>query len=219
MKIISSVIDFILHIDVHLSFLLTEYWSWLYGIVFLIIFVETWLVIMPFLPWDSLLFVAWSLAGAWHLNIVLLLLIVFVAAVIWDTVNYHIWKYFGNKMLKMKIFWRQLVKQEYVDRTQKFFDKHWKRTIILARFVPIVRTIAPFVAWIWNMKYRTFISYNIIWWFLWVFWLTLTWYFFGQIPFIKNNFEKVVLLIIFVSFIPVFYEYFKHKILKYKEKK
>ncbi len=211
MKYILWLVDFILNIDVHLQTLLSEYWMWLYGILFGIIFIETWLVLMPFLPGDSLLFVAGSLAGSGYLNIVSLLIILFIAAVAWDTVNYHIWKYFWHQMIKRKFFWRHIIKPEHIEKTKTFFDKYGKRTIILARFVPIVRTLAPFIAGIWNMSYRTFISYNIIGWFIRVVAITLAWYFFWQIPIVKNNFEKVVIGIILISLLPILIEYIKHK--------
>jgi len=211
MQYLMWIIDFILNIDVHLQTLLSEYWMWLYGILFAIIFVETGLVVMPLLPGDSLLFVAGSLAWGGYLNIVRLLCILFVAAVLGDTVNYHIGKHFGHYLTKKKIRGRYIIKPEYVEKTKTFFDKHGKRTIILARFVPIVRTLAPFVAGIWDMNYRTFLSYNIIWGFTRVFSVTLAGYFFWQIPMIKDNFEKVVILIILISLLPIIIEFIKHK--------
>jgi len=211
MKYILWIVDFIMHVDVHLQTLFTEYWMRLYGILFAIIFIETWLVVMPFLPWDSLLFVAGSFAGSWYLNIIYVLIILFIAAVVWDTVNYHIGKYFWHHIIKRKIRWRHIIKPDHIEKTKTFFDRHGKRTIILARFVPIVRTLAPFIAGIWNMSYRTFISYNIIGWFVRVVGITLMWYFFWQIPIVKNNFEKVVIGIILISLLPIFIEYIKHK--------
>ncbi len=204
-------IDFILNIDIHLQTLLNEYWMWLYGILFGIIFIETWLVLMPFLPGDSLLFVAGSLAGSWYLDIIPVLWILFIAAVAGDTVNYHIGKYFWHHMIKRKIWGRHIIKPEHIEKTKTFFDRHGKRTIILARFVPIVRTLAPFIAGIGDMSYRTFISYNVIGWFVRVVGITLVWYFFWQIPLVKNNFEKVVIGIILISLLPILMEYIKHK--------
>ncbi|MFZ2151309.1 MAG: DedA family protein [Candidatus Absconditicoccaceae bacterium] len=211
MKYLLGMIDFILNIDVHLQTLLSEYGMWLYGILFAIIFIETGLVLMPFLPGDSLLFVAGSLAGGGYLDIIPLLGILFIAAVAGDTVNYHIGKYFGHHMLKRKIGGRHIIKPEHIEKTKTFFDRHGKRTIILARFVPIVRTLAPFIAGIGNMSYRTFISYNMIGGFVWVVGITLVGYFFGQIPLVKNNFEKVVIGIILISLLPILIEYIKHK--------
>lgn len=210
MGAIRFLIDFILHIDVHLQALVLQYWGWVYGILFAIIFVETGLVIMPFLPGDSLLFVAGSLSGAWYLNIFYILPLVWVAAILGDAVNYHIGKYFGHHMLKRKLFGKHLIKPAHMEKTKHFFDKHGKKTIILARFVPIVRTLAPFVAGIWDMKYGVFFSYNVIWGTLWVVSITLVGYFFGQIELVKNNFEKVVFGIIFISILPILFEYAKH---------
>lgn len=146
----------------HLQVLLTEYGTWIYGILFAIIFIETGLVLMPFLPGDSLLFVVGSLAGAGYLHIVWVLALLFVAAVLGDSVNYHVGKYFGHRLLKRKIFGRLLIQPEHLQKTKDFFHKHGKKTIILARFVPILRTLAPFIAGIGEMDYRTFVSYNII---------------------------------------------------------
>lgn len=211
MQYLLGIMDFILHIDVHLQTLLSEYGIRIYGILFAIIFVETGFVVMPLLPWDSLLFVAGSMAWSGYLHIVRLLGLLFVAAVLGDMVNYYIGKYFWHRILKRKIRGRALIKPEYIEKTKIFFDDHGKKTIILARFLPIVRTFTPFVAGISHMNYRTFLSYNIIGGFLRVFSLTLAWYFFWQIPWVKNNFEKVVLLIIFISLIPVLFHYIKHK--------
>ena len=214
MEYLKTLIDFILHIDVHLEILLTNYGSWIYWILFAIIFIETGLVIMPFLPWDSLLFVAWSLAWWGYLNILILIPLLFIAAVIWDTVNYHIGKNFWKWMLTRKIRWRSLIKTSTLEKTKHFFDKYGKKAIVIARFVPIVRTIAPFVAWMSEMSYKSFLVYNVLWALLWVVPLTLAGYLFWQIPFIKEHFEKVVLLIIFVSILPIIIEYIKHKFKK-----
>jgi len=211
MEYISWIIDFTLHIDVHLQTLFMNYWSWLYGILFLIVFVETGLVVMPFLPGDSLLFVAWSLAWSGYLDVLLILLLLFVSAILWDTVNYHIGKYFWKIMMKWNIRGRSVINPHHIEKTKKFFEKHGKKSIVIARFVPIVRTIAPFIAGISEMPYKSFIAYNIIWAFLWVVPLTLAGYFFWQIPFVKDNFEKVVLGIIFISILPILIEYIKHK--------
>lgn len=219
MKYLIWIIDFILNIDIYLQTLLSEYWMWLYGILFAIVFIETGLVVMPFLPGDSLLFVAWSLAWAGYLNIVRLLCILLVAAVLGDTVNYHIGKYFWNYLTKRKIWGKYVIKPEYIEKTKIFFDKHGKKTIILARFVPIVRTLAPFVAGIGNMNYNTFLSYNIIGWVIRVFSITLAWYFFWQISLVKDNFEKVIILIILISLLPLFIEYLRHKWKKIQNKK
>ena len=214
MQYITQLIDFILHIDSHLEILVSEYGMRVYGILFAIIFVETGLVIMPFLPGDSLLFVAGSFAGSEYLSILPLLWLLLAAAIIGDAVNYHIGKYFGERILKRKLRGRHIIKPEHVEKTKEFFVKHGKRTIIIARFVPIVRTLAPFIAGVGDMNYRTFLSYNIIWGVAWVFSLTLAWYFFWQIPRVKENFEKVVLIIIAISVLPILFEYIKHKLAK-----
>lgn len=206
-----QLIDFILHIDEHLLNLANAYWNQLYLILFAIIFIETGLVIMPFLPWDSLLFAAWALAGMWKLNLIILLLIAFIAAVLGDTTNYFIWKYFSKYFLKLKIFWKNLVKQEDLNKTHQFFEKHGPKTIIIARFVPIVRTLAPFVAWTWNMNYSKFLTYNIVWGFIWTFGLILLGYFFWNLEPVKKNFEIVIFAIIGISILPMIYEYFQHK--------
>ncbi|MFA5747525.1 MAG: DedA family protein [Candidatus Absconditabacterales bacterium] len=211
MEYISGIIDFTLHIDVHLQELFINYGSLLYGILFVIIFVETGLVIMPLLPGDSLLFVTGSLAGSGYLKIELVLILLFTAAVLGDTVNYHIGKCFGKIMMKWKIKGRNIINPNHIEKTKKFFEKHGKKSIVIARFVPIVRTIAPFVAGVSEMPYKSFIAYNIIGAFLWIVPLTLAGYFFGQIPLVKNNFEKVVLGIIFISILPILIEYIKHR--------
>ncbi|MFA6256629.1 MAG: VTT domain-containing protein, partial [Candidatus Absconditabacterales bacterium] len=164
----------------------------------------------------SLLFVAGSFAGSGYLNIIPLLCLLLVAAILGDTVNYHIGKHFGRYLTTRKLRGRHIIKPEYIEKTKAFFEKHGKKTIILARFVPIIRTLAPFVAGIGHMSYRTFLSYNVIGGFVRVMGITLAGYFFGQIPLVKENFEKVVMLIIFVSLIPLIVEFVKHRFAKKK---
>ena len=207
---IRFLIDFVLHIDVHLQSLILQYWSWVYGILFLIIFIETGLVIMPFLPGDSLLFVAWSFAGMGMLKIEILLPLLIFAAILGDNTNYFIGKHLGIHVAKLHIWGHQLVKEKYIKKTEWFFEKYWTKAIIMARFVPIVRTCTPFVAGVWRMKYKTFFLYDCIGWVLWISALTLLWYFFGQISFVKDNFEKVIFGIIFISICPILFEYAKH---------
>ena len=199
-----------MHIDANFQLLLLKYGTRIYAILFLIIFVETGVVIMPFLPGDTLLFVAWSAAGAGHMSIWLILILAFIAAVVGDAVNYHIGKYFGHIVLARKIRGKQLVKQKYIHKTETFFEKYGKKTIILARFVPIVRTFAPFVAGIGDMPYSIFIIYNMIGGGLRVLALTLGGYFFGQISWVQANFEKVIRAILIISLLPIFFEYIKH---------
>jgi len=206
MDYLKAFLDFFLHLDQHLSEMIQQYGTMTYLILFAIIFVETGLVVMPFLPGDSLLFAAGTFAARGDLNIAALLGLLFVAAVLGDTVNYFLGKKVGLKVLKWKIRGRQLVKEKYIDRTHKFYEKHGPKTIILARFVPIVRTFAPFVAGIGTMNYWKFFSYNVIGGFIWVVALTLAGYFFGKHPWVSRNFEIVVLAIIFISVIPMIVE-------------
>ena len=208
-----ELIDFILHIDQHLGTFLVDYGPWVYGILFLIIFVETGVVIMPFLPGDSLLFAAGMLASQYpeSLNVWVVILLLILAAFLGDTANYIIGKYLGEKALNVKIFGRNFVKQEHIDKTHSFYEKYGPRTIIIARFVPIVRTLAPFVAGVGRMKYGTFLSYNIIGALIWVIGLTFAGYFLGNIPIIRDNFSKVVMLIILISVLPIIFEFVKNK--------
>jgi len=171
-----------------------------YAILFGIIFVETGLVFVPFLPGDSLLFAAGAFAALGNLNLLLVLGLMMVAAILGDTVNYWIGHFFGDRLVANP---RVPINKEHIEETQKFFDKHGGKTIILARFVPIVRTFAPFVAGIGRMKYSQFISYNVIGGVLWVLVATLAGFFFGNIPFVKENFSLVVLGIVVVSVVPM----------------
>lgn len=208
----SDFLDFFLHLDDKLFSIIQDYGTTTYVILFLIIFVETGLVIWPFLPGDSLLFAAGAFAGAGLLNIALIIILLFIAAFLGDTVNYLIGKKLGLRILQKKLkSGKQLVKQEYINKTHEFYDKHGPKTIILARFVPIVRTFAPFVAGIGEMNYSKFISYNIIGGAIWVTGLSLLGYFFGNIPIVKENFEIVILGIIFVSILPIIIEFIRHR--------
>jgi membrane-associated protein len=211
MEIIMQVLDFFLHLDKHLQDIIANYGLLTYAILFLIIFVETGLVIMPFLPGDSLLFAAGMFAAKGSFNIAILCVILFIAAFLGDFVNYFIGKFFGEQLLTFKLFGKQLVKAEHLDKTHAFYEKHGPKTIIIARFVPIVRTLAPFVAGVGKMNYKTFISYNIIGGAVWVVGLSLAGYFLGGFDIIKNNFEKVILGIIFISVVPIVVELIKGK--------
>lgn len=206
MEIIKFLIDFILHMDVHLNEIISNYGAWTYGILFFVIFMETGFVVTPFLPGDSLLFAAGTFAALGSLNPFYLFGLLSVAAILGDTVNYSIGAYIGERAFSGEI---KFLKQEYLDRTQKFYDKHGGKTIILARFVPIIRTFAPFVAGVGTMKYRRFITYNIIGGIVWVAIFTFLGYFFGNIDFVKKNFELVIFAIIFISFIPPVIEVIK----------
>lgn len=215
MEFLHAVLDFFLHLDDHLHRLILEYGVWIYLILFLIIFVETGLVIMPFLPGDSLLFAAGTfcagkaneLGEMASLNIFLLLGLLLVAAISGDALNYYLGKRIGLRVLKMKIGGRQLVSQKNIDKTNIFYEKHGPKTIIIARFVPIVRTFAPFVAGIGDMKYAKFFQYNVIGAVIWVVGVTLLGYFFGQLPIIQENFEIVIFGIIALSAAPYLIEY------------
>lgn len=207
-----ELLDFILHIDKHLNEFIIQYHNWVYLILFLIIFVETGLVVMPFLPGDSLLFVVGMFATQGALNIWWCLTILLAAAVLGDACNYYIGKYVGHHILGWKLFGRQLVKPGHLEKTQLFYKNHGSKTIIMARFVPLVRTFAPFVAGVGKMKYGTFLTFNLIGGVLWVFGLSLAGYFLGQVEFIHNNFEKVIFLIIILSVSPVVFTVLKNRL-------
>jgi len=208
MDFIKSIIDFILHIDTHLVELTNEYGLWIYAILFLIIFCETGLVVTPFLPGDSLLFAAGAITAmpGSELEVVTLGILLIIAAIIGDTVNYHIGKVIGTRVFTRDY---RFIKREHLRRTRLFYEKHGGKTIIYARFIPIIRTFAPFVAGIGTMSYRKFISFNIIGAIVWVVLFLGAGYLFGNIPFIKNNFSTVIIAIILVSLIPVVIEFFK----------
>lgn len=197
-------IDFILHIDQHLLEFIKNYDTWVYLLLFAIVFVETGLVIMPFLPGDSLLFAVGMFAAQGSLDISTALGLMFVAAVLGDSCNYMIGKYIGNKILNWRLFGHQLVKPEYLQKTHAFYEKYGSKTIVIARFVPFARTFAPFVAGVGKMDQRVFLTWNILGAILWVVGIGLLGFFLGNIPLVQNNFEKVVFIIIIVSVLPVF---------------
>jgi membrane-associated protein len=200
-ELIKSLIDFVLHIDQHLVEIVQDYQTWTYLILFLIIFAETGLVVTPILPGDSLLFAAGAIIAKPEtgLSIFLMLLLLCVAAILGDLVNYHIGKAIGYKAFSGKY---RLLKVEYLQKTQQFYEKHGGKTIIYARFIPIIRTFAPFVAGIGTMSYAKFASFNIIGGIAWVTSFLLIGYFFGGLPIIKSNFTYVVFAIIFFSILP-----------------
>ena len=201
MNFVTFLVDLFLHLDKHLSAVITQYGVWTYGLLFVVIFIETGLVVTPFLPGDSLLFAAGTFAALGSLDIWLLFLLLAAAAVLGDTVNYWIGHYLGARAYNIK--W---IKREYLDRTRGFFDKYGRGTIFLARFVPIVRTFAPFVAGIGKMSYPAFISYNIFGGIVWVALFTFAGYFFGNIPFIRDHFSLVVIAIVLISILPMVIE-------------
>jgi len=206
---LASLIDFILHIDQHLIELTQTYGLWIYAILFLIVFCETGLVVTPFLPGDSLLFAAGAVAALGGMNVHIAAALLLAAAVIGDAVNFAIGKYFGEKLFAKPD--SRVFKREYLDKTHAFYEKYGGKTIILARFVPIVRTFAPFVAGMGDMHYGRFIRYNIIGALVWVGLLTYAGYFFGELPAVKNNFGLVVIGIIVVSVLPMAVEIAKAK--------
>ena len=201
MSIIYGLIDFILHIDEHLVDIIQQFGNWSYGILFSIVFVETGVVIMPFLPGDSLLFASGTLAALGAFNLYTLLIIFFVAAVLGDTVNYHIGQKVGTSIPENSFFGR-VINRERLEIAQNFFNKHGGKTIVIARFMPFIRTFIPFVAGASSMNYRYFLVYNVLGAFLWVMSCTLLGYFFGNIPIIKDNFSVVLILIIVISVLP-----------------
>ena len=206
---LASLIDFVLHIDQHLIELTQTYGLWIYAILFLIVFCETGLVVTPFLPGDSLLFAAGAVAALGGMNVHMAAALLLAAAVIGDAANFAIGKYFGEKLFAKPD--SRVFKREYLDKTHAFYEKYGGKTIILARFVPIVRTFAPFVAGMGNMHYGRFIRYNIIGALMWVGLLTYAGYFFGELPVVKNNFGLVVIGIIVVSVLPMAVEIAKAK--------
>lgn len=204
-------IDFIMHIDKHLAQLFVEYGMWIYGILFVIIFIETGFVVMPFLPGDSLLFAAGALAGNPEngINVHVIWSIVFCAAVLGDTANYEIGRFLGPKVFNGKYKW---IKKEHLEKTHHFYEKHGGKTIIYARFIPIIRTFAPFVAGIGQMTYKHFISFNLIWAALWTTLFTYAGYFFGTLEAVQKRFTLIILAIIFLSLLPMIIEFIRHKI-------
>jgi len=209
MQYINFLIDFILHLDVHLKAIIENYGYWTYFILFIIIFIETGVVIMPFLPGDSLVFAAGAFAALGSMNIGVLYVILCCAAVLGDTINYEIGKFIGPKIFeKEKI---PFLKKEHLERTHKFYEKHGGKTIIFARFIPIIRTFAPFVAGIGDMTYLKFISYNIVGGISWITLFLFGGYFFGNIPSVKENFTMVIFGIIFISILPAIFEYVRQK--------
>lgn len=203
-----SILDLFFHLDAYLKLAVQEYSTLVYFLLFGVIFLETGLVVTPFLPGDSLLFAAGALAAIGSLQIWWLFLIVFVAAVLGDTVNYHLGKFFGPAVFRKENSF--FFNQKYLLRAQAFYEKHGGKTIVLARFIPIIRTFAPFVAGIGVMSYGKFLSYNVVGAGLWCVLFVFGGYLFGNIPWVQTNFNLVVLLIIFVSILPLVKEIIKH---------
>jgi membrane-associated protein len=201
--LLRSIIDFFLHLDQHLSQVISQYGSWTHLLLFLIVFCETGLVVTPFLPGDSLLFAAGTFAALGALDVRLIVVLLIAAAILGDSVNYWIGAYIGPRAFRGDI---RFLRKEYLDRTHMFYEKHGGKTIILARFVPIIRTFAPFVAGIGGMSYPKFITYNVAGAVLWVGLFVLGGYFFGTIRTVRENFTLVILAIIAISVLPVLVE-------------
>lgn len=209
MNFLSVLIDFILHIDQHLQLIVTQYGLWIYALLFILIFCETGLVVTPFLPGDSLLFAAGSVAAIGEMNIHLMVVLLIIAAIVGDATNFALGKYFGERLFanpQSKIF-----KQVYLHKTQQFYAMHGGKTIIIARFIPIIRTFAPFVAGMGHMHYGHFIRYNCLGGILWVILFSYAGYFFGILPFIKENLSLALSILIVFSFLPGIIEIWRHK--------
>jgi membrane-associated protein len=215
MEFLTQIIDIFLHLDKHLASIVADYGTLTYLILFTIIFMETGLVVTPFLPGDSLLFATGAIVALPNsgLNLLLMGLLLFIAAVVGDTVNYGVGRYFGQRAFNLN---SRFIKQEYLIQTQKFYEKHGGKAIIFARFVPIVRTFAPFVAGVGTMNYRSFIIYNIVGGFLWVALFLVAGYYFGNIEFVRKRFTLVIFAIIVLSILPAIIELVRGKMKKHK---
>lgn len=213
--LLKKLIDFVLHVDQHLAEIVASCGAWTYGVIFLIIFVETGLVVMPFLPGDSLLFATGAICALPDagLNVHLMAVLLFIAAFLGDTVNYWIGRRLGPAVFKREdSFW---LRKKHLERAHDFFEKYGGRAVILARFVPIVRTFVPFVAGVGSMTYRRFLAYNLIGGFVWIYSFLYLGYFFGNLPVVKDNFGLVIIGIIILSILPMVFEfvrgYLKHR--------
>ena len=209
MELLAGLLDIVLHLDAHLLALVQEYGVWVYAILFFIIFAETGLVIAPFLPGDSLLFVIGALSGMGSLELEVALPLLILAAFMGDNTNYWIGRLLGLRLLEHAS--PRFIKHEHLEKTHAFYAKHGGKTVIFARFLPIIRTFAPFVAGIGTMDYRKYVMFSIIGGVSWIGSLVLAGYFFGNIPVIKDNLTLMILVIVVASFVPAFLEYFKHR--------
>lgn len=210
-QIFMEIIDFILHVDVHLGNIIAEYGGLTYAILFTIVFAETGFVFTPFLPGDSLLFAGGMFAALGSLNVVALFFLLWTASFLGDNTNYWVGRFLGQKIVENR---RIPINQSHIDKTQHFFEEHGKKTIVLARFMPIVRTFAPFVAGIGKMEYREFVLFSFLGGFSWVSLFVLGGYFFGNIPLVRNNFSTVIMIIIAVSVLPALINFIKSKFKK-----
>jgi membrane-associated protein len=209
METISYLVDLFLHLDKHLAELILQYGGWTYAILFVIIFCETGLVVTPFLPGDSLLFAAGTFAAIGSFDLGWLCLVLTSAAILGDAVNYFIGNRIGHRVFEIKN--SRIFRKEYLDRTHQFYEKYGGKTIVIARFVPIVRTFAPFLAGVGEMSYFKFAIYNVTGALLWVAVCVLGGYFFGNLPIVRNNFSLVILAIIFISILPAVFEIVRHR--------
>ncbi len=207
MELLAGFVDLILHLDQHLLDLARTYGVWIYAILFLIVFLETGVIVTPFLPGDSLLFVAGAIAAAGEMNVHGLVLLLIAAAILGDSLNYAIGRYLGPRVFRFED--TRFFKRAYIDRTHVFFERHGGKTIIIARFIPIIRTYAPFVAGVGAMAYSRFLVFNVTGAILWVLLLTYAGYFFGNLPLVKNNLTLVILGIIVLSILPGVFEFLR----------
>jgi len=208
MEWIKLAVDFVLHLDKYLNLIIQSFGLWTYLILFVIIFIETGLVVTPFLPGDSLLFAAGAFAATGVMDVKLLYVLLVAAAILGDTVNYWIGHYIGPRVFSTNT---RFLKKEYLERTQAFYEKHGGKTILLARFIPIIRTFAPFVAGVGQMRYGYFLTYNVVGGFLWVTIFLLGGYFFGNLPFVERNFSLVIIAIVLISVLPAVVEYLRNR--------
>ena len=208
MELVAQIWDIVVHLDRHLQWLVANYGVWIYAILFAIVFAETGLVVTPFLPGDSLLFVCGALAAVGGLDMTLLVVVLISAAVIGDSVNYSFGRWVGPRVFREDRKW---LNRKHLDRTHEFYERHGGKTIVIARFVPIIRTYAPFVAGIGAMGYTRFLAYNVGGAVLWVVSLGYAGYFFGNIPWVKQNLSLVILGIIVLSMVPLVVEYLRHR--------
>jgi len=209
MEMIIKFFDMLLHLDKYIDLLIRDYGMWTYLIFFIIVFCETGLVVTPFLPGDSLLFVAGTFAALGSLNLMWLLVILSAAAILGDTINYWIGNYIGPKVFQMQN--SRVFRKEYLDRTHQFYEKYGPITIVIGRFIPIIRTFAPFLAGVGSMTYGKFLVYNVVGGILWIASFTLGGYFFGNLPFVKKNFTLVIVAIIVISVMPTVIEYLRQR--------
>jgi membrane-associated protein len=212
----SIIPDFFLHLDKYLTIIFSTLGIWTYVLLFFVIFAETGLIIFPFLPGDSLLFAIGAFAALGYVDLTIILVLLFIAAIVGDSVNYAVGKYFGQKIVDNP---KIPINQEHIDQTQAYYHKNGGKTIILARFIPIIRTFAPFVAGVSKMRYKDFMLFNVVGAFVWVFGFILVGYFFGNLPGIKENIEYAIFGLIALSLLPVLFEYLHVKYKIHKEKK